>query len=87
VTPAHVVLLENVPHPLDLPVENAVLDLTTDNMGEVISTIASFTVTKPILSARYSRIKKDYSFAPLEDKPALSAEYGAVKKAYVFAPS
>jgi len=87
-TPKQVKENENVPHPSGLPVQIATLVLTTDDTAnEIRPTIASFTVTKPILSARYSKVKRDYSFAPPGVKPGFSAEYGAVKRAYNFAPS
>jgi len=78
--------IENVPHPSGLPVEIVTLALTTDNMEEVIYTITSFTVTKSILFARYSEIKREYA-KPEADKPALFAEYAAIKIQYVKAPS
>ena len=52
-TPARVTLLENVPHPLGKPVENTMLILTNDNIEEVISTLASFTVHQSDLKERF----------------------------------
>ena len=74
-----------VPHPSGLPVENAVLALTTDNTEEVISTIKSWTVTKSVLAGRYLKIKSDY-VKPGADKPALATEYLQIKSQYVKAP-
>ena len=56
VTPAYVTLLENVPHPLGKPVENTMLILTNDNIEEVISTLASFTVHQSDLKDRFFEI-------------------------------
>jgi len=84
-TPAYVVKFDNVPHPQGKPVERAKLVLT-DNEGNVIQTMTSFTVTKSVLFKRYSDIKKEYP-KPGADKPALFKEYGDIKKQYVRAPS
>jgi len=85
-TPAHVLLLENIPHPLGKEgVENVTLFLT-DEMDNVISTMVSLTVTKSMLFGRYTAIKSEY-VKPGADKPALFKEYGDIKKQYVKAPS
>jgi len=85
VPPKHVENIENVPHPSGLPVEIVTLALTTDNTEEVISTIGSFTVTKSILFARYTKIKTEY-VKPEADKSALFKEYTRIKVQYVRAP-
>jgi len=85
--PKHVENIENVPHPSGLvPVEIVRLVVTTDNTEEVISTIASFTVTKSILAKRYLDIKLEY-VKPGADRPALAAEYLQIKTQYIKAPS
>ena len=84
--PWQLIKLAFVPHPLGTRVEKVRVVLTGAGGGE-IRTVASYTVTKSILSARYSKCKRDYSFAPPGEKPFYSAEYGAIKKAYNFAPS
>jgi len=64
VTPAYIVLLENLLHPLGLPVKNATLVLTTDNTEEVISIIASFTVHQSHLRQRDLDILRDWGGHP-----------------------
>ena len=77
---------ENVPHPSGLvPVEIVRLVLTSDNTEEVISIIASFTVTKSKLAGRYLEIKNEYVQLGA-DRPALAAEYLKIKSQYVKAP-
>jgi len=76
---------ENVAHPGDIGVKMARLDLTYDDAENVISTIASFTVTRGVLASRYIGIKSDY-VKPGADKPALAAEYLKVKSQYANAP-
>jgi len=85
VTPAHVVLFENVPHPLGEPVEEVILVLTGDNTENVISTIASFTAANDVLASRYLDIKLEYVQLGA-DRPALAAEYLKIKSQYVKAP-
>lgn len=78
---------ENVPHPSGLPVEIATLVLTKDNTAdEIRPIIASFTVTKSILFARYLEIKSEYP-KPGADKVALFSEYLKVKSQYPKAPA
>jgi len=85
-TPTHMVLLENVPHPENNPVEEVTLDLTAENTEDVIWAITSFTVRRTHLFSRYGKIKAEYS-EPTADKPALFGEYSKLKAQYVQAPS
>ena len=66
VPPAHVE--ENVWHPQGIGVKKVRLDLTTDNTKNVISTVATFTVTRDTLAGRLVGIYLDWAFASLERK-------------------
>jgi len=81
VTPAHVILFENVPHPLSEPVEEVTLVLT--GSGEI--PVASWTATRGVLASRYIGIKSEY-VKPGADKPALATEYLKIKTQYIKAP-
>jgi len=84
-TPTHVLLLENITHPLGKKgVENVMLVLTDEN-DNVISTVVSFTVRKIDLASRYLAIKLEY-VKPGADKPALAEEYLKIKIQYIKAP-
>jgi len=48
IPPAHIVKFENVSHPEDKPIEKVVLQATGENTENVISTIASFTVSRDV---------------------------------------
>jgi hypothetical protein len=83
--PHHAENIENVPHPMGEPIEIVTLVLTPDNTEEVISTMASFTVTKGVLFGRYLEIIGEYG-RPGSDKPALFGEYLALISQYSRAP-
>jgi hypothetical protein len=85
VTPAHVVLLMNVSHPENTAVQNAML-VSTDDMGNVISTIASFTVTRDDLFMRIMAIKGEWPL-PGADQDALFQEIMDIKGVWPIAPS
>jgi parallel beta-helix repeat protein len=85
VTPAHVVLLMNVSHPENTAVQNATL-VSTDDMGNVISTIASFTVTRDDLFMRIMAIKGEWPL-PDADQDALFQEIMDIKGVWPIAPS
>ncbi|MCK4405352.1 MAG: hypothetical protein KAV43_02450 [Hadesarchaea archaeon] len=72
--PKHIENIENLPHPLDLPVEIVTLVLTTDNTENVISTIASFTVRKVDLEMRSMDIPFYWSMAPPGSEERLDLE-------------
>jgi len=88
IPPAHVVKLENVPHPGGLGIKKVRLDLTTDNTEDVISTLATFTVTRSILMGRVVEIYvNEWPFASPEERSALMSEVVDIYvKAWSFAP-
>ena len=86
-TPDHVVLLEDIPHPLGKAVEKARLVLTYDNTENVISTIASFTVRKVTLESRFSKIPLEWALASPAEKVALEAEFSEIPLYWALAPS
>jgi len=85
-TPAHVVLLENIPHPENGPVENAKLVLT-DNADNVISTLASFVVRRSDLIARISAIKGRWPYAQPPERSDLIREISRVKGQWPYVPA
>jgi uncharacterized repeat protein (TIGR01451 family) len=85
VTPAHIVLLVNISHPENTAVQNATL-VSTDDMGNVISTIASFTVTRDDLFGRIMDIKGEWPL-PGADQDALFQEIMDIKGVWPIAPS
>jgi len=91
-TPAHIEENKIISHPRASErypwgtLQKVKLVLTTDDTENVISTIASLTVTKPMLADRYLRIKLEY-IAPGANKPVLADEYLTIKIQFIFAPS
>jgi parallel beta-helix repeat protein len=71
---------ENVPHPLGGHLEKVELVLTTDNMEEVISSMASFTVHQTDLRGRYGDILRAWA-----DNPLIS-EIGDILRQWSSAP-
>jgi len=92
-TPDNVSFLKTVPHPQGAsfpqatPVEKVRLDLTTDNTEDVISTIASFTVTKVDLEIRFMQIPWDWIRSPPWKRVALEIEFSKVPLYWALAPS
>ena len=86
-TPAHVKENEKVPHPGGIGVKKARLDLTTGNTENVISTLASFTVTKDDLFGRIREIKGRWPYVSPAEKDALFAEIRGIKGQWPYAPS
>lgn len=86
-TPDHVSFSKTVPRPQGLTVEKARLDLTTDNTENVISTIATFTVTRNVLFGRLTAIYLEWPFADLPRRNALAAEIAAIYLQWPFAPT
>jgi len=84
--PKHIENIENLPHPLDLPVEIVTLVLTTDNTENVISTLASFTVRRGDLTARIAGIDLSWPYAPFEERSALMVEIAAIDVQWPYAP-
>jgi uncharacterized repeat protein (TIGR01451 family) len=76
-TPVHVVMLKNVPHPENEVVGRATLVLTDDE-GNVIRTIGSFTLTKNALFIRIMAIKGEWPL-PGADPDALFQEIMDIK--------
>ncbi|MFQ6129866.1 MAG: PQQ-binding-like beta-propeller repeat protein [Candidatus Hadarchaeaceae archaeon] len=72
-TPAHVVLLENIPHSMGEAVEKAELVLT-DEVGATISTLSTFIVWKVDLEARFMEIPFYWSIAPPGSQERLDLE-------------
>ena len=85
-TPAHVVLLDNIPHPENGPVERVELVLT-DDVGNVISTIATFTVARDFLFGRIMEIKGRWPIASPDERNALFQEIMDIKGQWPIAPS
>jgi len=86
--PAHVVKFENVRHPENIGVKKVRLDLTTDNTEDVISTLATFTVTRSILFGRVVDIYvNEWPFASPEERSVLYSEIVDIYvTAWPFAP-
>jgi len=78
---------ENVRHPNNISVKKAKLDLTYDNTEDVISTIASFTVTRNDLFGRIMDIMGDWPHADDDLRNALFAELMDIKGQWPIAPS
>ena len=84
--PVHVEENESARHPENIGVKKVRLDMTTDNTENVISTIASFTVTKDVLFCRIRAIKGRWPFASPAEKDALFAEIRGIKGQWPYAP-
>jgi parallel beta-helix repeat protein len=78
VPPWHVEENEKIPHPGGKSVKKVRLDLTYDSTENVISTIASFTVTQDILFSRIMDIKGEWPL-PGADQDALFQEIMDIK--------
>ncbi len=80
---------ENVVHPSGIGVKKARLDLTTDNTDNVISTIASYTVRKIDLEARFLEIPFYWAQAPpgSQERLDLEAEFLDIPFYWSGAPS
>jgi len=76
---------ERVQHPGGRGVRKVKLDLTTDNTENVISTIASFTVTKDDLFGRIRAIKGEWHI-PGSDRDALFQEIMNINCQWPIAP-
>ena len=72
--PAHVEENEEARHPEGIGVKKARLDLTTNDTSNVLETIASFTVTKLDLEARFLEIPFYWSMAPPGSQARLDLE-------------
>lgn len=90
--PDNVSFSKTVPHPQGasypqaVAVEKTRLDLTTDNAENVVSTIASFIVTRNILHDLNTRIYLEWPFASLARKNELNLEIGHKYLQWPFAP-
>ena len=84
--PDHVVKFENVPHPDNIGVKKARLDLTTDNTEDVISTVATFIVTRDILNGRLVQIYLEWPFASPDRRNVLMSEIVDIYLQWPFAP-
>jgi len=85
--PAHVEENESARHPEGVGVKKARLDLTTNDTGNVIATIASFTATRDDLFGRIMDIKGLWPIAPPDERNALFAEIMDIKGQWPIAPS
>ncbi|MCK4405681.1 MAG: hypothetical protein KAV43_04160, partial [Hadesarchaea archaeon] len=85
--PDYVVKFENVPHPDNIGVKKARLDLTTDDTENVIATISSFTVTRDDLFGRIMEIKGLWPIADDNERNALFSEIMDIKGQWPIAPS
>ena len=85
--PENVVKFDNVPHPLGMAVEKAVLLVTTDNTGEVISTLATWTTRRSNLIIRMSQSKGRWDLALPPEKTALISEISGIKGKWPLAPT
>ena len=77
--PWHVEENESARHPEGIGVKKARLDLTTDNTEEMISTIATFTVTRNDLFGRVMEIKGLWPIASPDERNALFQEIMDIK--------
>ena len=85
--PDYVVKFENVPHPENIGVKKARLDLTTGDTSNVIETIASYTVRRVDLEARFLEIPFYWSQADAAGKLELEAEFLEIPFYWSGAPS
>jgi len=85
-TPDNVNFSKIVSHPQADPVEKARLDLTTDNTGNVISTIASFTVRRRNLMGRIIKIDMEWPYAPPHKLPDMWSEIIGIDLQWPYAP-
>ncbi|MBA7616798.1 hypothetical protein ES703_24098 [subsurface metagenome] len=89
-TPDHVILLDNILHPLQplvwVWVEKVVLVLT-DAEGTTISTISTFIVRKIDLEIRFVKIVSEWFLAPPADRITLEIEFSAIPGKWFLAPS
>jgi len=86
-TPDNVSFSKTVPHPLGQGTQKAKLDLTADNTENVISTIATFTVTRDDLHNLNFRIYMWWPFCPPENRHELFAMIAAKYLQWPFAPT
>jgi hypothetical protein len=87
ITPAHVAFVDNIPHPLVNSAVERVKLFLTDNVGNVISTLASFTVTKGDLWNRLTEIRILWPYATPSERSALWAELTHIRLQWPYAPS
>jgi len=85
VTPAHVVLLEDIPHPQGKTVERAELVLT-DAEGVTISTLSTFIAGRGRLMDRIFGISMEYPSATPAQRQALMDEVFDISMMYPSAP-
>jgi len=85
-TPTQVVKFENVPHPDNIGVKKARLDLTTDDTDNVISTVATFIVARNALFGRLTEIYLEWPFADANRRNVLFAEITDIYLQWPFAP-
>jgi len=85
--PWHVVENENARHPEGIGVKKVRLDLTTDDTENVISTIATFTVTRDSLAGRLVDIYMEWPFASLARRNELNSEIVGIYLQWPFAPT
>jgi len=85
IPPADLIFTKNVSHPQNKTVENCVLVLT-DNVGNVIKTIARFTMRRGDLIRRISEIKHEWLYASAAERSILIRELSDIKTAWAFAP-
>jgi len=78
---------ENVAHPSGIGVKRARLDLTSDNTENVISTIATFVVTKDVLWGRLVGIRGEWPYADPPTRDALWKELMGIRGQWPYAPS
>jgi parallel beta-helix repeat protein len=85
--PWHVKENEVVPHPGNIGVEKARLDLTYENTENVISTLASWTTRRSDLMSRISEIKLEWPYASPAEWSALIQEISDIKGQWPYAPA
>jgi len=86
VPPVQLVKSWIIPHPENIGVKKIRLDLTTDNIEDVIATITTFTVTQGDLWARLVQIYLEWPFASFERREVLNAEIVDIYLQWPFAP-
>jgi len=85
-TSNYVELSIQVQHPLKVCVSIATLVLT-DNLGNVISNVTTFIMSRPNLFSRITQIMMRWPFAPSGERMTLFKEIVDISKQWPYAPS
>ena len=83
--PVHILENENISRPGNGPIQKVELALV-DNSGNVISTIASFVVSRTVLVARLGQINGQWPFASEAQRTTYVSELGPIGGLWPFSP-